>query len=1230
LRGHWKLDEDESAGNALADASGNGNTGTFTGTPAWTTGRIAGSANLTSGSFLQVEPSASLNSPTAALSMGGWFYRDVNPTTDEYIAYRRNAARGSVVHLLQGAGGVLCFSINEDQVCDGTALPGRWHHVAGTWDGTTKRLYLNGVLRAVDATAGPIAFDNDHSLFLGSNQGGSLSFSGRLDDWRLYNRALSGAEVATLASPDAVDCTVAAAGVACDDADPCTVGERCQAGECSANGGTAVTCDVENRCACPGQRRALLIVGATPLSADDLAVRARLEASGLGVHAVLDLGARAVDARGKSLVVISESSLSSAITPELGSIATPVLTLEPSYLDELGMTAAAGAGHGVLEGANAQAQIAIVDAVSPLAAGKMGTLTVTSAPAKFGWGAPAASAAKVATVVGDASKALIFGYHAGAAMALGTAPAKRVGFFAAVGTTGVLNSDGRALFDAAVKWAMSTDALMVTGSAASASDNAVAARLEERGYAVAFKRLTAPGQAAASDAAGKQLIVISETVASTNLGTAYRSVAVPAIVMEPAGFDEMAMTAEGFGTSQGVVEAIAGETRISIVDGAHPMAAGLSGTVTVTDPAGKFSWGVPAAGAVTVASLAGDPTRAAIFGYLTTATMADGSQAPARRVGFFSADITPSRLTSHGWQLFDAAVAWATAAERRASLVVADASALNPSDVLLRNRLVRLGFATDALSDETVPAGGVAERAVVVVSETVSSGVIGGKLAGATHPVVLSEPALLDEMGMAGSWGRGQGEFVAQTQIQIVDAGHPLAAGLTGTITVTNSAQKLVWGLPTAQAARVATLFGQPARFGLFGYEAGQEMVVGTAPARRAFWFAGDTTGAALTASGLAIFDAVVKWASGPVNPCAGLANGSACNDGNACTTGEVCTEGACGGGAAAVCEDGNACSADSCEPATGCRYETGPVEGQECAGSGNVCAATYVCRSGVCAAEGTIACADNDPCTMDACVAAMGCTHAPAPTGSPCPDGNACNGAETCSAAGQCVAATPELCDDANACTSDTCNPAQGCVFTPVPDGAVGGACCAALVSGMPLPSAGLAFNENWEECRSAWRDTDGQEVGYHQDAAFASCTAEGGSRVVKVSDAGRPARSSWFDLIPLAGGNAYCLSVAIRWVGGPRPYVAIRRYDASMAPGATHRLVGGDEPTGLGGRQVPIDADSSGWRYYRSGFTLPSDTAFVDIELGSDRALNKPGQNASLFDHVQIAAGPCPDVSI
>jgi hypothetical protein len=81
--------------------------------------------------------------------------------------------------------------------------PGTWYHGAVTYDGANILLYLNGSEVGRAATTGLLDTDPTVPAQLGRNTGGSLAnqWDGLLDDVRLYNRALSAAEIAALMTP---------------------------------------------------------------------------------------------------------------------------------------------------------------------------------------------------------------------------------------------------------------------------------------------------------------------------------------------------------------------------------------------------------------------------------------------------------------------------------------------------------------------------------------------------------------------------------------------------------------------------------------------------------------------------------------------------------------------------------------------------------------------------------------------------------------------------------------------------------------------------------------------------------------------------------------------------------------------------------------------------------------------------------------------------------------------
>jgi YD repeat-containing protein len=77
----------------------------------------------------------------------------------------------------------------------GTVIPGVWQHVAGTWDGTTLRIYINGVeLNSFTTTNGSNLISTANSLVMGNNAINE-SFSGIIDDVRIWTTTRTATEV---------------------------------------------------------------------------------------------------------------------------------------------------------------------------------------------------------------------------------------------------------------------------------------------------------------------------------------------------------------------------------------------------------------------------------------------------------------------------------------------------------------------------------------------------------------------------------------------------------------------------------------------------------------------------------------------------------------------------------------------------------------------------------------------------------------------------------------------------------------------------------------------------------------------------------------------------------------------------------------------------------------------------------------------------------------------------
>ncbi len=129
---------------------------------------------------------------------------------------------------------------------------------------------------------------------------------------------------------------------------------------------------------------------------------------------------------------------------------------------------------------------------------------------------------------------------------------------------------------------------------------------------------------------------------------------------------------------------------------------------------------------------------------------------------------------------------------------------------------------------------------------------------------------------------------------------------------------------------------------------------------------------------------------------CAYTNNTVACSDGNACTLNDLCGGGVCVSGTPQVCNDGDACTANNCNTGTGqCQFPA-------------------------------IVCNDSNTCTDDTCNQQSGCVFT-ANNNNVCSDGNLCTTPDVCQG-GACVGQNPVVCTpDANICTTEACNPANG-----------------------------------------------------------------------------------------------------------------------------------------------------------------------------------------------------------
>jgi hypothetical protein len=93
-----------------------------------------------------------------------------------------------------------CFEVPQTAWSHHLAAPeplalGRWVHLAGTFDSRTMRLFVDGVEVAALDRPGPIHRSHFDLVIGGFEPGSRAHFQGRLDEVRLFARALSAEEI---------------------------------------------------------------------------------------------------------------------------------------------------------------------------------------------------------------------------------------------------------------------------------------------------------------------------------------------------------------------------------------------------------------------------------------------------------------------------------------------------------------------------------------------------------------------------------------------------------------------------------------------------------------------------------------------------------------------------------------------------------------------------------------------------------------------------------------------------------------------------------------------------------------------------------------------------------------------------------------------------------------------------------------------------------------------------
>jgi alpha-L-fucosidase len=192
-------------GNA-GDSSGNGNNGTANGGASYVTGKVGQAISLDGvNGYVSVNDSSTLEMTNFTVAM--WVNLTNLPSTNQYfaLAVKTVSDMNENYELLVGYPnpGSVHFPFkwtDGTRVTDssGTQLTaGVWTHVVLTYDGTSAKVYIDGTLNTTKTYSKTPAVNNGQ-LLIGNEAGMSRYTKGKIDEVRIYNRALSQSEVTSV------------------------------------------------------------------------------------------------------------------------------------------------------------------------------------------------------------------------------------------------------------------------------------------------------------------------------------------------------------------------------------------------------------------------------------------------------------------------------------------------------------------------------------------------------------------------------------------------------------------------------------------------------------------------------------------------------------------------------------------------------------------------------------------------------------------------------------------------------------------------------------------------------------------------------------------------------------------------------------------------------------------------------------------------------------------------
>lgn len=202
---YWALDE--GTGTNAEDKTTNGKDLTLTGSPTWQTEDqcVAGKCLYFDGASNQYAANSNAyNLAGTSITASAWLRpHDKTSNTTQTLISSTSGSNGIEINWAQNANNSSCYigtgSFSKIDVSTTNVDTNKWHHFVCTWDGSTIRMYIDGVLAGSGAKSGTIG-SGTYTVTVGNTAGGGTdwTFKGFVDDVKIYTSALSVDQVKTL------------------------------------------------------------------------------------------------------------------------------------------------------------------------------------------------------------------------------------------------------------------------------------------------------------------------------------------------------------------------------------------------------------------------------------------------------------------------------------------------------------------------------------------------------------------------------------------------------------------------------------------------------------------------------------------------------------------------------------------------------------------------------------------------------------------------------------------------------------------------------------------------------------------------------------------------------------------------------------------------------------------------------------------------------------------------